>query len=66
VEVAGTLTNEGVECQAMRSDDGKLYTLMGNLKGFKTVDRVRVVGTVAQVSYCMQGTTLSVTKIQRA
>jgi hypothetical protein len=66
VEVTGTLTNEGVECQAMRSDDGKLYTLTGDLKGFKVGDKVRVVGTVAEVSTCMQGITVSVTKIQPA
>src|SRR5262245_61803025 len=64
--VTGRLTNEGVECRAMRGDDGKLYTLTGNLKGFRTGDRVRVTGSIAKVSICMQGTTLVVKKIERA
>ena len=29
--VAGRATGEGVECQAFRSDDGRLYTLIGDL-----------------------------------
>ncbi|HEU0175638.1 MAG TPA: DUF5818 domain-containing protein [Blastocatellia bacterium] len=66
VTVTGKLTNEGVECQAMRSDDGKLYTLTGDLKGFRTGDRVKITGRVAEVSSCMQGTTLGVEKIERA
>jgi|GEM_PF-6753045 len=66
VRVRGRLTDEGVECQALRGDDGKLYTLGGDLKGFKTGDRVVVEGTVAEMSICMQGTTIGVTKIERA
>lgn len=65
VTVTGRLTGEGVECQAFRSKGGKLYTLAGNLRGFKAGDRVRVVGRVAEISMCMQGTTLSVESIRR-
>jgi len=64
--VTGKLTNEGVECKAMRGDDGKLYTLTGDLKGFRTGDRVKVTGRIAEMSTCMQGTTLGVEKIERA
>ena len=64
--VTGKLTNEGAECQAMRGDDGKLYSLTGDLKGFRTGDRVKVTGKIAEVSFCMQGTTLGVEKIERA
>ena len=47
ITVRGILTNEGVECQAMRSlNDNKLYTLTGNLQGFKTGDKVEVTGKV--------------------
>ena len=58
--IEGVLTNEGVECQALRADDGKLYTLMGDLRGFKPRDRVCIVPNYIQTSYCMQGTTAHV------
>ena len=64
--VAGTLTREGAECQAMRGDDGKLYTLAGEFRGFRPGDRVRVEGRVAEVSTCMQGTTIEVSRIEDA
>lgn len=66
VTVTGRLTGEGAECQALRSKDGTLYTLTGNLRGFKAGDRVRVVGRMAEVSTCMQGTTLTVESIKRS
>ncbi|HET6569438.1 MAG TPA: DUF5818 domain-containing protein [Rhodothermales bacterium] len=65
VTVRGTLTDEGIECQAMRGDDGGLYTLTGDLGGFRTGDRVRVEGVVAEVSFCQQGTTINVSRIER-
>jgi uncharacterized protein DUF5818 len=61
----GVLTDEGVECQAFRSDEGRLFTLIGDLHGYLPGDRVVVVGTVAPVSYCMQGITLAVLYIRR-
>ena len=66
VEVTGRLTDEGVECQALRSDGGRLYTLLGDLDGFQTGDRVRVEGQRAEMSFCMQGTTLTVVRIEGA
>jgi hypothetical protein len=65
VTVRGVLTDEGVECQALRGDDGILYTLAGPVEGFQVGDRVRVQGTIAEVSTCQQGTTIGVTKIQK-
>ena len=66
ITVIGTLTGEGVECQAMRSlDDNKLYTLTGNSQGFKNGDKVEVTGKVVEVSFCMQGTTIAVDKITK-
>ncbi len=61
--VKGTLTDEGVECQALRTQDDQLYTLVGDLKGFTVGDKVYVCGMIAEFSFCMQGTTLSVTWI---
>jgi hypothetical protein len=65
ITVTGALTSEGVECQALRGDDGQLYTLAGDLHGFRTGDRVRVTGRVAEVSTCMQGTTIAITTIEK-
>ena len=66
ITVVGTLTNEGVECPAMRGDGGRLYTLSGNLGPFRPGNRVRVRGRVAEMSFCMQGTTIQVESIQPA
>ncbi len=66
VTVVGTLNDEGVECPAMRGDDGQLYTLGGDLKGYRSGDRVKVTGEVAEMSTCMQGTTISIESIERA
>jgi hypothetical protein len=63
--VRGQLTTEGVECPALRGEDGALYTLLGDLGGFKPGDRVVVEGTPVEISFCMQGTTLQVTRIAR-
>jgi len=64
INVRGTLTDEGVECQALRGDDGELYTLTGDLSGFEDGDRVKVRGTVAEISICQQGTTIEVQSIK--
>jgi hypothetical protein len=61
--VRGRLTDEGVECQALRSTTGELYTLVGDLNGFKNGDEVVVSGTIAGISFCMQGTTINVSWI---
>jgi|SRR5215213_911412 len=61
--VKGTLTDEGVECQALRSDDGELYTLLGDLNDFRIGDKVVVCGTLVEISFCMQGTTIVVSWI---
>ena len=53
----GQLTAEGVECPALRGDDGLLYTLTGDLADNKAGDEVIVEGRLAETSMCMQGTT---------
>jgi hypothetical protein len=65
--IVGTLTAEGIECQAMRADQtNELYTLTGKLlDGFKTGDHVKVTGNIAQVSICQQGITINVSAIDR-
>ena len=64
LNIRGTLTDEGVECRALRSDDGQLYTLTGDLEGFQTGDRVHVRGKVAERTFCGQGTTIVVDDIK--
>jgi hypothetical protein len=64
IEVTGVLTDEGVECPALRGDDGTLYTLTGDLKTFQVGNRVRVAGRVVEVSICQQGTTLEVVSVE--
>lgn len=62
VFVKGTLTDEGVECQTLRTESDELYTLAGDLqeKGFKVGDTVYVLGTIVPISFCMQGTTITI------
>jgi hypothetical protein len=65
ITVIGTVTNEGVECPAVRGDDGMLYTVTGEGRDRLTPGaRVRITGIIAQVSFCMQGTTINAAKIE--
>lgn len=65
VQRRGQLTAEGVECPALRGDDGVLYTLTGSLAEFKVGDEVIVEGTLPEASICMQGTTIQVVRIEK-
>ena len=60
----GQLTNEGVECPALRGDDGVLYTLIGNIAEFEAGDDVTIEGTLPDAAICMQGTTIQVARIR--
>ena len=60
IVVKGVLTDEGAECQALRTDAGELYTLIGDLKGFQVGDRVCVAGMIADSNICQQGRTIVV------
>jgi hypothetical protein len=65
VRTPGTLTDEGVECPAMRGPNGTLYTLAVSDLQWGPGTEVMVEGTIAEVSICMQGTTLNVESIER-
>jgi hypothetical protein len=65
VTVQGMLTDEGVECPALRGPAGELYTLALTDLEYDPGTEVRVEGTIAAVSICMQGTTLNVRSIER-
>lgn len=64
--IEGILTSEGIECPAMRTDNGTLYTLNGHLKEFRVGDRVEVEGEIADISTCQQGITINVRRIKGA
>lgn len=68
VTVVGTLSDEGVECAAMRGDDGTLYTLTGQgTLGYGAAGtRVSVTGKIADISICQQGTTIEVSSVEPA
>jgi hypothetical protein len=67
VTVIGRLTSEGVECQALRGDDGQLYTLLGGDLGDLPVEtRVSVTGERLEFSTCQQGITIRVQSIAPA
>jgi LysM repeat protein len=65
VTITGIVTDEGVECTAIRGSDNRLYTLAGNAGDLRPGDRVEVIGRRAEVSFCMQGITLEVQRIRR-
>ena len=67
ITVVGRLTSEGVECQALRGDDGQLYTLLGGgLVDLPVETRVRVIGERLEFSSCQQGITIRVQSITPA
>ena len=61
--VKGVLTDEGVKCQALRTDTGELYTLVGEIQGFQVGDEVCVAGRIAELSICQQELTIVVSWI---
>ena len=62
----GLVTDEGVECPALREDEsGELYSLTGATEGLSPGDSVVVEGRIAEMSVCIQGTTLQVTRVER-
>jgi hypothetical protein len=60
VHLAGEVTAEGLRCTALRGDDGRLYTLEGDVFGVRPGDDVQVAARVVRNSACRQGTTLAV------
>jgi hypothetical protein len=65
VQIHGTVTAEGVECPAVRDRAGTLYTLTGADRELRPGTEVMIEGRVAEVSICMQGTTIEVESIER-
>lgn len=65
IRVTGRITDEGVECPALRTDGDTLYTLAGAPDWVRPGERVAVTGTIAEMSFCMQGTTIAVQRVER-
>lgn len=59
----GEVTDEGVECLAMRDTDGYLYTLIGATEGLEEGSPVVLQGRFVEVSTCNQGTTIEVVEV---
>lgn len=59
----GTITDEGVECLAMRDGDDFLYTLIGDTGGLAAGDSTVVEARLVEASICQQGTTLEIVRI---
>lgn len=65
VQLTGTITAEGVTCPAMRGDDGRLYTLAGEIGQLRPGTRVHVMGFRTRTSICQQGITIDVERLRR-
>ena len=59
----GEITDEGVECLAMRDTDGFLYTLIGSTEGLEPGQATVIEGRYVEASTCMQGTTIEVVRV---
>ena len=63
--ISGKLIRGGVECPAMMGDDGQLYSLMGNIEGFRIGQHVLVTGERQALSYCRRGTAIKIDSIRQ-
>ncbi len=59
----GRITDEGVECLAMRDGDDFLYTLIGEVGDLEPGDPVVLQARYVEMSVCNQGTTLEVVEV---
>ena len=61
--IRGAFTDEGIECPAFRGEDGTLYTLAGVIDMLAPGAPACVCGEPAEMSYCMQGVTITVSRV---
>jgi hypothetical protein len=64
VTLSGRMSDQGVECAAMRGDAGELYTLTGSDDWPEAGTQVTVEGRIAEMSICQQGLTIAVESIK--
>lgn len=68
ISIVGTLNGGGIECPTMQGDDGTLYSLTPRQAiGLVAAGvRIRVEGSLAEMSFCQEGTTIEITKVEPA
>lgn len=66
VRVTGRIADRDLACPILRGDDGRTYSLLGRLGGFRAGDRVFVEGRRVEVSVCTRGTAIEVRRIEFA
>ena len=62
------MTSEGVECPAVRGDDGTLYTIPSIPHNFEAGDRLNIIienPIVPMASFCQQGETIDWIRIEQ-
>lgn len=65
IVITGILSDEGIECKAMRADDGRLYTFTNLPNEIATGDRITIEGAKQRVSICQQGITIKLDAVKR-
>lgn len=60
VSVRGRITDDSGECPTLRDTYGQIYSLVGDLGGFRRGDRVCVKGRRIEFEGCDRGITLKV------
>ena len=64
--ILGTLTDEGVNCRAVRGDDGELYTFRHLPEELETGDRIAVEITQDPLAFaCDQGRAVGWSSVKR-
>ncbi|HXV85508.1 MAG TPA: DUF5818 domain-containing protein [Gemmatimonadales bacterium] len=60
----GVLRRDGAQCPSLRTDDGLVYGLTGDLDTLAAGTRVEVEGTLAEVAACARELTLRVVNVR--
>jgi len=60
---AGTVTDEGTVCPTMRSDEGYLYALIGDIEDVRVGEYLEVEAVFEEISHCTEGDALRVVKV---
>lgn len=64
IQVRGILTEESADCQALRSEDGELYALTGEVGTVRSGDMVEVQGSLGDDGDCDGGIVVRVSNLE--